>query len=313
MTVHQKFLTATPIERRVMAINLKRAATFELAHAVRQASQDTNPDDATWFARIADRMEACAASYRAYTITPENDATYLKVSHKRACHKDVLCDLCAGKTSRRRVRQFASDVECIVAEQPSLPFVLATFTLPNEPLDHLSDMLDSLDRAYAKLMRRASIKRAVRGSIASKEIAIRRDDKDQPMSGGHLHAMWVMHADYFDRSQDLYIDQAELTRLWSECAEAGPGKKYIVDIRRIRDARGKTNPNAVYRGLKEVLKYQTKPSSVVRMTPHGLEADPTVAVALLKATYRRRMVRTAGLFLSARKKRLALKAEEDLL
>lgn len=296
------YAKATPLRRTLLAFRLKRAAVFEAARAAEAAASRHTGEARTDLMRVSNRLETCAATFsaRAEQIA---DETRLVLSHSRACRKEAVCMLCARAKARRTVAAYAEDVREIQDRHPQAPFIMATFTLPNRPLDEMTAMLADLERAYSKMMRLKRLKDALLGHVAAQEIAIRHDAQGATQAGGHLHALWVMRETYFREDTGLYIDQSELTQLWTRSAGAPPRAKYIVDIRRVRNRHGGTGPDAAFAALREVLKYQTKPASVVRMTPHGLVADPDVIAAILKATYRRRMIRASGIFLAVRKAR----------
>lgn len=303
MTLHVNANAVSPIQRRAMSLRLKRAAVFELSRAVEQAATTATGISSAWLQGVAHRLETCAASFHMAVCTPPGEPTRIDISHRRACHKTAVCGLCARRASRKAVKELTADIAAIQTEYDHPPFVLATFTLPNRPLNALTGMLGDLDQAYRQMMRLRRLDRVVLGHVAAKEIAIRDGANGNPQAGGHLHGLWALRTDYFDRAQQHYIGQAELTEIWSRCAKAPKGERYIVDIRRVRDRQGDTTPEAVPHAAREVLKYQTKPSSIVRITPHGLVADPDVVATVLKATFRRRMVRRAGVFVDARKLR----------
>jgi plasmid rolling circle replication initiator protein Rep len=59
----------------------------------------------------------------------------------------------------------------------------------------------------------------------------------------HVHILLLVDRNYFNKRHDLYIDQAEWSRLWVECR--GLDYTPVVDLRRVRH-------------LSEVTKYVTK-------------------------------------------------------
>jgi hypothetical protein len=189
----------------------------------------------------------------------------------------------------------------IQEEAPGVPFLLVTLTVPNVALDRLGATLDHLEQAEAKLLRAPPVKAALLGRLIASEVTFPRDELGQAEAHPHLHALWAVRPDYFDRDKSYYLSQARLTELWSAAAGAPPGVNYIVDIRRVRGADGRVSDRAVRRALSEVIKYPTKSADVSPVGPRGPEADPAVIAALVSATYRRRRIRVSGVFAAARK------------
>jgi hypothetical protein len=303
MRTAQFFAAASPIARREMVHALKRAAVFELARATEvAASLEAVPAQALWLNKISERLTACAASSRVKRLTPPGEPTALIFSHLRACRKEVICMICARKRSARLVRQYGEDVNAILDVEPAAIFVMAVFTVPNVPVSMLAGQLDLLQLAYRKLLRLKRVDVALLGSVASIEISFAYPDAREPEAHAHVHATWVLKPTYLDKAHSLYIDQRELTLLWSRCANAPKGQRYIVHIHRIRDRDGSTDSHAVKSALAEIFKYQTKSSSLVRYGENGLYADATVVAAVLKATHRRRAISSTGIFLAARKR-----------
>lgn len=290
--------TASPVSRRALSLKLKRYTAFELAHALDLAArQAPTRRERRWLSQQANRLHACAATLHFRLDTPPDGETVLYITHKRCCHKAAVCPICASYRSRRMRRKYKDYLAAVLGAGNVPVFVMLTCTVPNAPIEALKDQLALLDGAYAKLVRLTLIKRVLIGTLVASEITVPLKN-GQHEAHSHIHAIWALRADYFDRDKQFYLSQEQLQTLWSRCAGAPAGQEYLVHIKRIRSRDGAVNGDAVIGALSELIKYQTKVVDLLRPDTAGrYTADPTVIATIAKATHKRRALRATGFFL----------------
>ena len=146
-------------------------------------------------------------------------------------------------------------------ENPTLKYLLLTLTVPNITADRLSDEVKHLTKSFDRLMKRAEVKRSVKGFFRALEVTYsgKRDDYHP-----HFHVLLAVPSNYFTKN---YINQNRWLELWREVTRYPEITQ--VDIRKIKPNRKREGSSSIESAAAEVGKYATKPSNYVCELPDG--------------------------------------------
>lgn len=284
----------SPARQKLYRYQRARASSQAIARALSHAEPQTATDaQKKCLATLARRMSACAMSASFKLVTPVDEATFVEVRNRRAC-KNALCMSCARYRARNAVRKAMEQLTVIQAQHPDAPFAFMTLSSINRPMAEVATMLDDHEAAFNRFCRLRPIKNAVLGHITSFEIAI-RGTAEHPEAGVHSHSLLVLHPAYFSKEHTLYIPQVELVSLWRTALRVAYNP--ICDIRRVRASDDQALPSA----LRETLKYAIAPHALFQHSDFGPNANPAVVAPLALALYKRRLVRSSGVFTQAAK------------
>jgi plasmid rolling circle replication initiator protein Rep len=176
---------------------------------------------------------------------------------------------CPTAQIRRAAKQVDSKgpaLECFLTKHPGTRPIFVTLTQKATPSYDLWVAVNQILMAFSKLMRRAAIKRAVLAWVRSVETT------RNPHTGfwmAHLHCIFIVGPDYFERGSKTYLSYPKLRELWKACLRADYEPQ--VDIRPLKgnfaplDAKGR-------KSLQEVLKYCFKPGSLIYTKADGKPA-----------------------------------------
>lgn len=184
--------------------------------------------------------------------------------------------------------------------------LLLTLTVVNVSADELIRMIDRMNEAWQRLIKRKVIRKSVRSWFRSLEITYNQERQDfHP----HFHVLLMVPRNYFDTRYDFYVPQQEWLRLWK--ASMRDDRITQVDIRTVKARKVGTLESLAA----EVAKYATKPSSYVEEKSNGLlEASPLIVEDLHHALKGRRLVGFGGLFKELREEKKVPDVEEaDLI
>lgn len=162
-------------------------------------------------------------------------------------------------------------------------------------------MLAETESALSRLMRGRDMTRAIQGHVTGIEIAL-RGSRQHPEAGVHMHSIIHLHADYFSKESDLYLDQPRLVALWRQALRADYNP--ICHITAVPPGEG------VRGTLIEVLKYAVAPHKLFARGSN-IPVDPVVAAYLVDALYKRRLCRFSGSFSRPRTSRARKTQGED--
>lgn len=128
-------------------------------------------------------------------------------------------------------------------------FIFITLTVPNVPGAELKNKMREMNKAYDKLMRRKQFEQFTSG-VAKMEITYNaKANTFHP----HLHAILVVDADYFDKSNSEYLTHDQLLKHWQSVMNDESITQ--VDVRAVKNYDGSDDfENAVL----ELSKYTAK-------------------------------------------------------
>ena len=201
--------------------------------------------------RKADNVKRCA-SYLEFVKCTINEKHHLKLVDANFC-RDRMCSQCQW---RKSMRQFSVAVkvghELRRQEKdegkPESQFIFLTLTIPNVPLEKLSDAIDGLFAGWKLLRQRKEVKKITLGYHRALEISYNaKTNTFHP----HIHAAIVVSPNYFNGHN--YLKQERWLEIWREAMRMPEITQ--VDVRKIRDKKGQ---DEITSGFAEACKYSLK-------------------------------------------------------
>ncbi len=206
--------------------------------------------------------------------------------------KNKLCPMCNWRRSMKYSYQTSQIVDEAIKQVPKGRFIFLTLTVKNVAGSDLNRALSSLTQSFARLFRRAKVKKNLIGYLRSVEVTHNEITGEYHP---HIHVLLMVRPSFFQSKKD-YISQKEWGEMWSNSLKVD----YIpmVDVRAVKE-KGKGLRGAIL----ETAKYPTK--------PFKLEIENKQVVDdLYNGLYRKRQLGYGGLFKTI-KKQLALDDAEN--
>ena len=192
------------------------------------------------------------ASFLEFQKCEVDEKHHAKLVEANFC-RDRMCSQCQW---RKSMRQFSVAVKVghelrrreKEAGEPLSQFIFLTLTVPNVPLEKLSDTIDELFAGWKLLRQRKEVRKIVLGYHRALEITYNaRTDTFHP----HIHAAIVVSPNYFNGHN--YIKQERWLEMWREAMRMPEITQ--VDVRKIR---GKKGQDEIRSGFGEACKYSLK-------------------------------------------------------
>ena len=197
------------------------------------------------------RVKQCS-SYLGYSECKVNPNHHKQLVDANFC-RDRMCSQCQW---RKSMRQFGVAVkvghELLRRDKkegrPESEFIFLTLTVPNVPLDKLSDTIDKLFDGWKLLRQRKEVRKITLGYHRALEITYNAtQDNFHP----HIHAAIVVSPTYF--AGHTYIKRDRWLEMWRESMRMPEITQ--VDVRKIR---GKKGQDKIISGFAEACKYSLK-------------------------------------------------------
>ena len=199
----------------------------------------------------ADNVQRCASHLEFLRCTTD-EKHHSKLVDANFC-RDRMCSQCQW---RKSIRQFGVAVKVghelrrreREAGKPESQFIFLTLTIPNVPLEKLSDAIDELFGGWKRLYERKEVKKIMLGYHRALEISYNAQTNTfHP----HIHAAIVVSPTYF--AGHTYIKRDRWLEMWREVMRMPEITQ--VDVRKIR---GKKGQDEITSGFAEACKYSLK-------------------------------------------------------
>lgn len=203
--------------------------------------------------------------------------------------KDRMCPSCSRRRSLKVFHDLKGVCAAMLAERPSVRFLMLTLTVPNVHSSELSSTISHILQSWNRLTKRKEFDLAVLGWFRSLEVTREKSDR-KDYYHPHIHALIAVPAHYFKTG--IYLKQSRWLELWQEATRQPEITQ--VDIRPVKSGRKKTaagsselndqggsSLDAVASGAAEVGKYATKPSEYIASMPDGDYIADSEPVAVL--------------------------------
>lgn len=203
--------------------NFYREFALEPFKAEYQAVVDAY--DSLFKIKVVQRLEKC----RMYGTFMRNKATGQVRVSSTSCHVRG-CPMCAAAKAKRVAKATAD----YLADEPDAKFMTLTMKHTDEPLQL---QLERITKYFRAFRRQKEISKRIKGGFWFLEIKLGKDD----LWHIHLHCLVI----------SPWISQKELSALWLNVT----GESYIVDIRKVKDAKTAANYAAKYASKPAELRY----------------------------------------------------------
>lgn len=164
--------------------------------------------------------------------------------------KDRFCAFCNWRRARKLAIQSYEVLKAIQSEK-NVRYIFATFTLKNCHINDLSSTILGMNAAFKRMVETKRFKNSILGFMRALEFPPQKDNNE--FIHPHFHCLFVVPAQYFDTSRNLYIKQDEWIQLWADSLRVD----YLpsVDIRIIKSS---SEADPIAKAVAETIKYPLK-------------------------------------------------------
>lgn len=164
--------------------------------------------------------------------------------------KDRFCAFCNWRRARKLAIQSYEVLKAIESEK-NVRYIFATFTLKNCHINDLSSTIKHMNASFDRMFKIKRIKNSILGFMRALEYPPQKDNKEYIHP--HFHCLFVVPAQYFDTSRNLYIKQEEWIQIWKEALRVDYNPS--VDTRIIK---AKNGGDPIAKAVAETVKYPLK-------------------------------------------------------
>jgi plasmid rolling circle replication initiator protein Rep len=232
--------------------------------------------------------------------------------------KDRMCPSCQRRRSLKVYHQIKKICNYIVAEKPTVSFMMLTLTVPNVHRCDLPETIKHMMSSYHRLFRRSEVKKGILGWFRSLEVTKQKNKDD--FYHPHFHVLIAVRPSYFSTN---YINQKRWLTLWQESTRQPEITQ--VDIRKIKpnrkgirsgelslNAEGGSSQASISGAAAEVGKYATKPSDYIKKDMNdNYYADPDTVNTLAACLHGTRLIAFGGLLKEVKELLLLEDAESE--
>lgn len=164
--------------------------------------------------------------------------------------KDRFCAFCNWRRARKLAIQSYEVLKAIESEN-NIRYIFATFTVKNCHINDLSSTIKHMNATFKRMVETKRFKNSILGFMRALEFPPQKDNNE--FIHPHFHCLFVVPAQYFDTSRNLYIKQNEWIQLWSDALRVD----YLpsVDIRIIKSS---SEADPIAKAVAETIKYPLK-------------------------------------------------------
>jgi hypothetical protein len=289
------------VMRNFRRYQLRKASTEAVAREVFNTIPLVLKPSEKWILkRLARRLDACAQTQIIRLVNVPGEPTKLLTGNKRACRIRALCMQCEYKRALTESSEVAALLPFVWQIEPQARALFLTTTTRNRPLtdQDLSAMLRDHVAGIRRLFDLKRVRDVTLGHYTAIEIAI-REHNGKKFAGVHAHSMLIVKESvYFDGDRSA-IPQSEWRDLWRAAAKLSYPP--IVDVRVARAPDGSTGLASAQHVARELVKYLVKVQSLFPKRAGRIEADPEVALAIIRCLRRQRLRRFDRIFMEAKK------------
>lgn len=203
--------------------------------------------------------------------------------------KDRFCPFCNWRRARKLGIQSYSVLKAIESVN-NVRYIFVTFTLKNCHINDLNNTIKHINSSFKRMSETKRFRSSILGFMRALEIPPQKNNLNYIHP--HFHCLFVVPAQYFDTSRNLYIKQDEWVNLWADALRVD----YLpsVDIRIIK-SKGHQDPIA--KVVAETIKYPLKSLDLQKMTPlnfqllvNQMKHKRALAFGGIVKEYRKRLV-----------------------
>lgn len=291
------------ITRNFHRYQMRKKSTEAAAAAVRKAiALAETPAEERLLANMSRRVDGCAQSQIIRLVNVPGEPTQLITGNKRACRIRALCMQCEHQRAKKAAASFAALLPYIWEIDPDARAIFLTLTTRNRPLTDrdLKNMLRDHVAGVRRLFDLKGVRDITLGHWTSIEIAV-REHYGRKYAGVHSHSMIIVHGPAYFANNVPALSQPAWRDLWRAAAKLDYAP--IVDVRAARARDGTTGLTSAQHVARELSKYLVKVQSLFTRRGEQIEADPAVALMIIRCLRRQRLMRFDRIFMEAKKLR----------
>lgn len=266
---------SSTIHRRMRRYALRQRTTLATGQAVEDVVPMCERRLRIYAAKTARRLISCAVTQQVRVVTPDNDATRIICTNKRAC-RIRICAQCEYRRSCAMRRKLTAMFDQVWAKHPHARALLLGLSTKNMPLLDLRKMVSLHNAALARFWKLKRITSETLGHFTSIEMAV-RGTSDNPEAGVHSHSVVFVPPTYFAAGPAIW--QPEYRDLWQRAARLDYSP--IVDVRLVQAADGASDREAIHASCIECAKYIVSSESLFTHANGRIRVDGRVALTIL--------------------------------
>lgn len=208
------------------------------------------------YSKYSSRLDSCA-NYLTFKHWLNSDSGEVKLKLKQVYLCKVRhCPCCSWSRSRVWKRRLNEGIPKMMIEYPSTRFILLTLTVKNCAITELKETLQTMSKAFDRLMKRRNVQSVVTGYVRSMEVTRSEIGEAHP----HYHVLLAVKPSYFTTG---YIKHSEWVDMWNTCCPLiinGAG----VRVQAIKpNPKYKNDPLGIASSIMEVAKYCVKHTDMI--------------------------------------------------
>ena len=209
---------------------------------------------------IGRKIANCALTIKADVLIHPDLHPEVQLSAAHLCNTR-LCPFCEWRRTRAWRARLHQGLEALYLDQPKLRGVFLTLTVRNVPLRELGAQLDEMNKAWARMAKRAFFPTDL--WFRRTEITVGHSPGfGEVMAHPHFHVLLLVRPSYFSHG---YVRQSEWQKQWMDAARLDYVP--VVDVRSAtaNSSAGSSGIDASRKAVLEAAKYATKATSLMEL------------------------------------------------
>lgn len=206
----------------------------------------------------AERMAQCADWLIYANLANADEYGRKRILYEASFCRCRVCPVCSWRRSLRLRARFHQILKPLIETYPGSRFLFLTLSARNVAISELGAELDALRGAWQRLTQVKRWRRAVLGYVKNIEVTRGAGGTAHP----HMHVLVQVRDGYFDKKQNLYIDQKEFITMWKEALQVDYEPSVFVEA--IKEHQGSAGITNVMQYAVKVLSYSTKAADLIQ-------------------------------------------------
>lgn len=198
----------------------------------------------------ANRLNDCG-TYLEFLIASNKFKDFAKLNRANFC-RDRFCPFCANRL--KLMNQFKLDtiLSCLSDTRPGIQYIFLTLTTPNVTKDKLETELNSLNKAFSKLIKDPKVKEHILGHVKAVHVTYKTPYRSNGNTyHPHLHVLIAM-SEKFNKNSRKYVKREDWLALWQKYRpDVKINAKYGVKVDDLKTSR--------HQAAVKIAKYIAKP------------------------------------------------------
>ena len=211
---------------------------------------------------IGQKIANCALTLKADVLLHEELRPEVNLKAARVCNTR-LCPFCEWRRTRVWRKRLYEGLGALYEDEPKLRGVFLTLTVRNVPLEALGDQLDQMNRAWARMSKRAFFPTDL--WFRRTEVTVNCPQASNAVfAHPHFHALILVKPSYFSHG---YVKKSEWQKQWMDAARLDYPP--VVDVRSAKQnsGTGSSPAESAKAAVLEAAKYAAKATSLMELGP----------------------------------------------